>query len=135
MKAHRRSLPPLGLRLFVLRPGVVIDLDATDRDVAAAKVSADAWACLEAERAAAGKRRALRNRGAHGWLTLREACALIGCDEAEACERLEVRALARWKLVSVETLREYVDRHGAVSEAMYSETVNAQHSVPPDALA
>jgi hypothetical protein len=135
----RLSLPPLGVRLFVLRKGVVLDMNATIADVAAAAPSSDAWACFEAT--GAGVVGLRRRREPRGWLTLREASVLIGCDVSEARMRLRaldeveaeelgtaVRGMGRWELVSASSLRRYVARFGgAVSESDYLAAIDTEH--------
>lgn len=139
MPRSRPSLPPLGVRLFVLRKGVVLDMNASTADVAAAPPSSDAWACFEATTAVAEGLR--RRREPRGWLTLREASALIGCDASEARSRLRdldkhegedygsaVRRMGRWELVSCASLRRCVARFGgAVSEPAFIAATNSEH--------
>jgi len=135
----RLSLPPLGVRLFVLRKGVVLDMNATAADVAAAASSSDAWACFEATSIVAEGLR--RRREPRGWLTLREASALMGCDASQARARLReldkhegeeygtaVRRMGRWELVSCASLRRYVARFGgAVSEPAFIAAMSSEH--------
>lgn len=139
MKRSRLSLPPLGVRLFVLRKGMVLDMNATNADIAAAAPSSDAWACFEAT--SAGVEGLRRRREPRGWLTLREASALIGCDATAARSRLRgldkhegeehgtaVRRMGRWELVSCASLRRYVARFGgAVSEPAFVAAINGEH--------
>lgn len=143
----RRSLPPLGVRLFKLRGDVVIILDASAADVAASPPSSNAWACLQAARAAQPSLRRRREPG--GWLTLREVCALLGCDEREA--RLRLRALdkreaaeqgtatrrvGRWELVSAAALTRYFERFGGcVSEDVFVAALHDAHAPGFEALA
>jgi len=140
---HRRSLPPLGVRLFVLRTGVVLELDASTDEVAAAPPSTDAWAWFEADAAAAvlGARGYRGRRDPRGWLTLREASVLIGCEPDDARARLQeldmleaeehdpaVRRVCRWELVATAALSRYVARFGgAVSEAAFIAAINTEH--------
>jgi len=132
----------------VLRPGVVVELDASAKDVATAMPSADAWAWFEGDGAAEEQSGYRARRDARGWLTLREAAALIGCDASDARARLRaldkqeadenglaVRRMCRWELVATATLRRHVARFGGlVSREAFDGALNterAQHLSEP----